>query len=128
MRLLLDTHSLLWWAHESKKLSKTARESIADGENDVLISAVSAMEIATKHRKGTLEYQTPLAHQFVSEVTGRGFQLLPISCDHAEQAGRYAVAHKDPWDRLLAAQAQIEGLALVTIDRAFADFDVQTLW
>ena len=128
MRLLLDTHALLWWAHEPRKLSNIAVAHIGDGSNEVLVSAVSAMEIAIKNRKGALEYQSQLAEHFVAEVSVRGFQLLSITCDHAQLAGGLPWDNPDPWDRLLAAQARIEGLALVTKDRAFATLDVQTLW
>ena len=128
MNLLLDTHALLWWAHEPEKLSAVARGAIANGENDVAVSAVSAMEIATKNRKGALSYRTSLADRFVASVTEHGFALVSISCDHAERAGGYPWEHKDPWDRLLAAQVQIEGFALVTADEAFAGFGIQTLW
>lgn len=128
MKLLLDTHALLWWEHEPDRLSRVAHDAIADGDNDVLVSAVSAMEIAIKNRKGTLGYRTSLADRFVPTVTAHGFGLAGISCEHAERAGGYAWDHKDPWDRLLAAQAQIEGLALVTADRAFATFGMQTFW
>ena len=128
MRLLLDTHALLWWVHEQRILSRKARDAIANGENQVLVSAVSAMEIAIKARKERLEYPSTLASNFSEEVTKDGFEILAIGCDHAQLAGGLIWDNPDPWDRLLAAQARIEGLALVTKDRAFATLDVQTLW
>jgi PIN domain nuclease of toxin-antitoxin system len=128
LRLLLDTHALLWWAHEPAKLSAAAAQAVADGENDVLVSAVSAMEIAIKDRKGALEYRTELSRNFAAEVTGQGFGLLSISCDHAERAGGYVGHHQDPWDRLLAAQAQLENLIVVTCDEQLASFGARTLW
>lgn len=128
MRLLLDTHTLLWAAYNPQRLSACAARLIRDGANEIFVSAVSAMEIATKHRIGKLAYPASLASGFVAEVTTRGFGLLPIDCEHAERAGNLPGEHKDPWDRLLAAQAQIEGLALVSNDSELATFGVDTVW
>ncbi len=128
MRLLLDTHALLWSAHEPEMLSSSARDAIEDGNNEVFVSAVSAMEIATKHRKGLLEYPSALARRFTDEVTQRGFTLLAISSEHAQRAGGFIDRHKDPWDRLLAAQAMIESLALVSCDKRMQSFGAQQLW
>lgn len=128
MNLLLDTHALLWAAHEPEKLSVLAASAMRDGNNQILVSAVSAMEIATKARKGRLEYDSDLAHRFVEEVTGRGFELVSISCAHAQQAGRYKAANQDPWDRLLAAQAHLADMTLVSCDSDMAGFNVKLLW
>lgn len=128
MRLLLDTHALLWSAHEPEKLSATARDAIENGSNEVVVSAVSAMEIATKHRKGALEYPSALARRFSDEVTQRGFALLAITGEHAQRAGSFIDRHKDPWDRLLAAQAMIESLTLVSCDKRMRGFGAQQLW
>ena len=128
MRLLLDTHALLWWAHDPAGLSAAALRVIGDGANDAMVSVVSAMEIATKSRKGRLEYQSALADRFAAEAESRGFGLVSINCAHAERAGRYASSNQDPWDRLLAAQAEIEGLTLVSCDAKMADFRVATFW
>ncbi len=102
--------------------------AISDGGNDVFVSAVSAMEIATKSRKGRLEYQSDLAHSFVREVVSHGFGLVPIQCEHAERAGGLVSENQDPWDRLLAAQAQIEGLMLVSCDEAMTSFGITPYW
>lgn len=128
MRLLLDTHVLLWWAHEPEELSDAAHDAIGDGENEVFVSAVSAIEISTKNRWGKLEYPTPLADQFLSSIVEFGFAPLSVSCSHAAYAGNLRGRHKDPWDRLLAAQAQIERMPLVTVDRRLADWNVQIIW
>ena len=128
MKLLLDTHTLLWLAHEPDRLSPAVSEALCDATNDVLISAVSAMEIATKYRAGKLEYPTSLARNFVSSVTAQGFTPLSITCDHAERAGNLEWEHKDPWDRLLAAQSQLEGARLVTIDVKLTAFAIDTFW
>jgi PIN domain nuclease of toxin-antitoxin system len=128
VKLLLDTHALLWAAHEPEKLSIAAATAIRSGDNDVFVSPVSAMEITTKDRKGKLEYDTDLARRFVADVTARGFEMLSISGEHAERAGRYNAENLDPWDRLLAAQAQIDGLTLVSCDGNMSGFGVATLW
>jgi PIN domain nuclease of toxin-antitoxin system len=128
VKLLLDTHTLLWSAHEPEKLSVAAADAIRSRNNDVFVSPVSAIEITTKARKDRLEYDTDLARQFMTEVTARGFELVAISGEHAERAGRYAAENQDPWDRLLAAQAQIEGLTLVSCDGKMSGFGVETLW
>ena len=128
MRLLLDTHALLWSAHEPDRLSVIARQVIEDGSNEIIVSAVSAMEIATKSRKGTLEYPSTLARRFTAEVERQGFGLLAITSDHAQRAGGFVDLNKDPWDRLLAAQALIEGLTLVTCDERMHGFGAPQLW
>jgi PIN domain nuclease of toxin-antitoxin system len=128
LRLLLDTHALLWWVHEPEKLSFAAHGAICSGENHVFVSAVSAFEIATKNRKGRLVYKTSLAGQFVARVTELGFGQVSISADHALRAGNLMGDHKDPWDRLLAAQSEIDQLMLVTVDPEFAQFGTHTFW
>lgn len=107
MRLLIETHTLLWWVHEPEKLSRVAAQAIADRSNDILVSAVSAMEIATKARLERLAYETPLADQFRESIAGEGFDELAVSCAHAELAGNLPGKHRDPWDRMLAAQAPV---------------------
>lgn len=128
MRVLLDTHSLLWWAHEPEKLSAAALDVIGDERNEVFVSAVSAMEITTKNRSGRLEYRSSLADRFLPRVAELGFAPLSISCGHAERAGNLRGSHKDPWDRLLAAQAQVELMPLVSTDKRMSDWNVQIIW
>lgn len=128
MKLLLDTHALLWLAHEPESLSTAASAAIVDDANEIWVSAVSAMEIATKSRRGTLGYRTSLATNFVAEVTSQGFLPISVTCEHAERAGNLEGDHKDPWDRLLAAQGQIEELVVVTRDPRIAGFGVETIW
>lgn len=127
-RLLLDTHAFLWWLIDSPKLSQTVRAAIADPANETLVSAVVGWECATKHRLGKL----PEAGGFVmhaEEVMRRaGMSAFPLTLGHALRAGAYTVAHADPFDRMLAAQAEIEDLLLVTRDPAFKLFPVKTLW
>jgi PIN domain nuclease of toxin-antitoxin system len=128
VKLLLDTHTLLWAAHDPGRLSIVAARAIRSRDNDVFVSPVSAMEITTKAREVRLGYDTDLARQFMTEVKARGFELVPISGEHAERAGRFASENQDPWDRLIAAQAQIEGLTLVSCDGNMSGFGVATLW
>lgn len=128
MRLLLDTHALIWAAYKPGMLSKTARAAIEDGGNPVYVSSVSAMEIATKYRIGKLDISPALAEHFVQEIENRGFTQLVLTCEHGQRGGNLAIPHNDPFDRLLIAQAQIEKLRLVSNERLFDDFAVPRLW
>ena len=128
MRLLLDTHTLIWWLIELPRLADQARAAIADPENQVFVSAVSALEITTKHRSGKLPEAGVLASSFEAEIEAEGFFGLPISLQHAQRAGQLAFAHKDPFDRLLIAQALTEGMTLVSNERVFDATGVSRLW
>jgi PIN domain nuclease of toxin-antitoxin system len=128
MRLLLDTHAWLWWITDDPSLSAAARAAIGDETNDIFVSAASAWEIATKHRLGKLEGLPQAAARFAELVAADGFQHLAVDYLHALRAGAYDVAHRDPFDRMLAAQSEIESLPLVTRDPAFAAFSIATLW
>ena len=128
MRLLLDTHTLLWWLTQSYKLTGRAREAIADVNNNVQVSVVSAFEITQKNRIGKLPNVERLIAAFQQQMTREGFAVLPISLDHALLAGSLAIPHKDPFDRLLIAQAQVEQLLLVTNEERFDAFGVRRLW
>ncbi|NEV60788.1 type II toxin-antitoxin system VapC family toxin [Thiorhodococcus minor] len=128
MRVLLDTHAFLWWVTDDPRLSAAARAAIGDEANGVLVSAASAWEIATKHRLGKLGEAGGAVARFAELVTADGFEHLAVSYLHALKAGSYQSAHRDPFDRMLAAQSALEGLPLVTRDPAFADFGTKTLW
>ena len=128
MRLLLDTHTLLWWILGADRLPEEARRAILDRDNDVWVSAVSAVEVTTKVRIGKLPEAQDLANNFGEAVEGEGFSGLPISVDHAVLAGSMPIAHKDPFDRLLIAQAQIEQCWLVSNEVMFDSFGVRRLW
>ena len=128
MKLLLDTHTLIWWLAGDAALSQRARDTIADEANIVLISAASAMEVSTKYRLGKLAKAALLAQDFEAIVAAQGFTELPISVRHARLAGELNIAHKDPFDRLLIAQAQADGLVLVSNEALFDSFAVQRLW
>ena len=128
MRLLLDTHALLWWLAGDAQLSKPAREAIADETNEVLVSAASAWEVTTKHRLGKLPGAGPLAVDFAREVRRQGFQPLPITLEHGQVAGALVGTHRDPFDRMLVAQAREEKLALVSNEQLFDEFGVMRIW
>ena len=128
MRLLLDTHALIWWLAGDEALSRRAREAIADEVNEIAVSAASAMEIATKFRIGKLPGAALLAQSFEEIIAEQGFGELPISVHHARLAGEMNIAHKDPFDRLLIAQAQVEDMVLVSNEALFDGFAVKRLW
>ena len=120
-RLLLDTHVLLWWLAGDRQLGAKAQSIIADPRNEVFISAVSAWEIAIKQNLGKLAAPKGVAGIIEEE----GFLPLPISLFHGEQAGYLPEHHKDPFDRMLIAQAQAEGLEIVTSDEKFQVYGVR---
>jgi PIN domain nuclease of toxin-antitoxin system len=128
MKLLLDTHAVVWWLDEDSQLSTTSRIAIGSAANTCFVSSASAWELATKVRKGKWPQAEPLVRDYHAILERNGFSSLPVSDRHALFAGALVVSHPDPFDRMLAAQPKREGLVLVTIDRAFADFDIETLW
>ena len=128
MRLLLDTQALLWWFTDDARLSVGARQAIADSDNVVHLSAASAWEIATKQRIGKLEGVPDAVSRYAELIEADGFRHLPISHLHALRAGSWDVAHRDPFDRILAAQSALERMLLVSRDPAFALFELETLW
>lgn len=128
MRLLLDTHALLWWLTDDQNLPRVPRDAIADSENDILVSSASAWEVSTKYRLGKLPEIGDISDRFAFYVRKSGFQNLSISLEHALLAGQLPGPHKDPFDRMLIAQAKIEKLHMVTVDPAFKDYGIQILW
>lgn len=128
MRVLLDTHALLWWLAGDKSLSRRARLVIADEDNEIFVSAASAWEVSTKHRVGKLPGAGPLVVDFAREVRQQGFSELPITLDHGQVAGALPGVHRDPFDRILVAQAREEKMALVSNDAVFDAFGVERIW
>jgi PIN domain nuclease of toxin-antitoxin system len=128
VRLLLDTHALLWAFSNSPKLSAAAKAAIADESNEKLVSAASAFEIATKHRLGKLPEFEPIATDFPALLDDFELTTLPITIGHAARAGALPHPHGDPFDRLLIAQALAEGLTLVSNEKLFDQFEVRRLW
>jgi len=128
VKLLLDTHALLWWWTNDKRLPRTARTAIAAPANTVLVSAASAWEIAIKHRLGKLDLAAHALPRFDELIEADGFEHLPIRHHHAIRAGSYPAKHRDPFDRMLAAQSAIDDATLITLDPAFTLFGTRTLW
>lgn len=128
MRLLLDTHALLWWLDGDRRLPLKVRRAIASDSNSILVSAVSAWEITTKARLGKLPGATDVAADVAACVASQAFLPLDITMLHAQRAGRLPGAHRDPFDRMLIAQSQMEDVALVSDDEAFDGFDVRRFW
>ena len=127
MKILLDTHVLLWWLEGESKLSRRARNVIQNQETTVLVSAVSAWEIAIKSEGGKLE-AGPLVVDFHGELEREGFSELPISAQHAIRAGLLNGPHRDPFDRMLIAQAQAENVPMISKDKLFDDYGVRRIW
>jgi PIN domain nuclease of toxin-antitoxin system len=128
MRLLLDTHALLWWIFDDPKLSVPARAAIADAGNVVLVSAASAWEIATKHRKGKLPEAGEVPRRLPEYIAKARFTPLAVSIEHAIAAGALPGPHNDPFDRMLIAQAMTENIPIVTVERLFKDYGAQVIW
>jgi PIN domain nuclease of toxin-antitoxin system len=128
VRLLLDTHTLIWWVAGDAALSATARDAIGNPDNEILVSAASAWEIATKHRLGKLAEAGPLAIDFLDAIADEGFRGLSIGIRDGEAAGRLPGPHRDPFDRMLIAQALAESLTLVSNELLFDRYGVARLW
>ena len=128
MRLLLDTHAFLWWIADSGRLSERAYGAIADEENDIAVSAASAWEIATKHRVGRLPSADALASDIGVYIARQGFDEMYITVDDASRAGALPQHHRDPFDRMLIAQALSRSLFLVSNESLFDRYGVSRLW
>lgn len=128
MRLLLDTHALFWWLYRPQRLPALVLAAITDPNVAVFASAVSAYEMAYKHGRGQWPEVTPLVNAFSAVLAEQDFDLLALSASHMLRAGAYAAEHRDPFDRMLAAQAEVEMLRLVTADNRLAAFGVEVLW
>ena len=124
MKLLLDSHVFLWWLADSPKLSVRHREAIADKGSPILISAATIWELALKISIGKLRLDGLSAERLDEYIAPCGFAELPVSAAHAAATARLPAHHSDPFDRVLIAQAQIEGATLVTVDRTFSRYDV----
>ncbi len=127
-RLLLDTHAFLWWLADSDRLSCAARDAITDESNDIVVSAASAWEIATRFRIGKLPGCEVIALDVAGHIARQGFAELEIGIADAERAGRLPGPHRDPFDRVLAAQALVRDLPVVSVDPVFDGFGVRRVW
>lgn len=128
VRLLLDTHALVWWWTDDPRLPQLARAAIADPENIVVVSAASAWEIATKHRLGKWPEVAGIIDAFETNVLRSRFGSLAISAEHARLAGLLEGPHRDPFDRVLIAQARLEGVPVVSRDKVFHDYGAAVVW
>jgi len=128
VRILLDTHTFLWWLDGDRRMSKRARSVVGRHANDVFVSAASAWEIATKWRLGKLPGAGEVAADIAGSVTSQLFLPLSVSLAHAQLAGRLTTTHRDPFDRMLAAQAMLEGLPIVSNDEALDLFGITRVW
>ena len=128
MRLLIDTHALLWWLNDDPSLSPAARKSMAENSNVLLVSAASAWEIATKVRLGRLPGAEDLAADFHGFMHREGFTTLDITADHAIRAGLLPGPHKDPFDRMLIAQSQAENAPIISNEVVFERYGVRRIW
>jgi PIN domain nuclease of toxin-antitoxin system len=128
LRVLLDTHALLWAAIAPKKLSTKARELLSSFVTEVLVSAASAWEIATKVRIGKLAGAAAFSAAIAARVERLGFQALAVTLEHGQRAGSLPGPHRDPFDRMLIAQAQAENLAIVSNERVFDAYGIRRIW
>jgi PIN domain nuclease of toxin-antitoxin system len=128
MRVLLDSHALIWWLMNDRRLPAKARKVIADDANEVLVSAVSAYEVVAKHRAGRLPEIGPLGVDFVAELRRFGFERLPLTMVHGQMAASLPGVHRDPFDRMLIAQALEEKLAMVSNELLFDQYGVKRIW
>ncbi len=128
MRYLLDTHALFWWGYFPELLPSRVRDIVADPDVRIFASAVSAYEMSYKHHRGRWPEVQPLVGAFEEVVAAEGFDLLPLSARHAIRAGSYGPEHRDPFDRMLAAQAVVEGLTLVSKDGWLKGMGAEVTW
>jgi PIN domain nuclease of toxin-antitoxin system len=128
MRLLLDTHAFIWMFDKPERLSPKAHTLLADANNDLLLSAASVWEMQIKIQLGRLKFTVPLRELVESQKQTNGVQILPVGLEHVLALDALPAHHKDPFDRLLVAQANVEGASLVSRDPLFSSYPVKLLW
>jgi len=128
VRLLLDTHAVLWWLTKSSSLPVSAQDLIRNRDNTVLVSAASAWEIATKVRLGKLDIASDVVQNFGAYLNLERFESLPVTTQHGIEAGSLPGPHKDPFDRMLIAQALLENVPIVSNDKALDGYHVKRIW
>jgi PIN domain nuclease of toxin-antitoxin system len=128
MQLLLDTHTFLWWVDEARELSRRARAAVGDPDNECVLSLVSCWEMAIKVSTGKLKLPAALDRFIPEQLTANGFRQLEIGFRHVARVATLAFHHRDPFDRLLVAQALEEGLTVVSADPVFRKYGVTRLW
>lgn len=125
MRLLFDSHAVLWWLQDDRRISSTVRDAVADQAHTPFFSPVTAYELLQKQRAGKLRGVPDGMHDL---LVGDGFAPLPLTFAHAAAAAELPMHHRDPWDRLLIAQAEVEGLTIVSADKVFRRYGVKVIW
>jgi PIN domain nuclease of toxin-antitoxin system len=129
LRVLLDTNVFLWWVSErGARLSDRARDLLTDGATEALVSMASAWELSIKVGAGRIELPDDIGRYVPDRLRRHGFDLLPIELTHAVRAGTLPRLHGDPFDRMLVAQGQVEGVAIITADPAISRYEVETIW
>jgi len=128
LRLLLDTHAFLWWVEDDSRVARNARIAIADPANDCFLSLASSWEMAIKISLGKLRLATPLERFVPDQLAANGFRELAIDFRHVARVSRLPFHHRDPFDRILVAQALEEDLTLVSADRVFRTYGVRRVW
>jgi PIN domain nuclease of toxin-antitoxin system len=128
VRILTDTHAMLWWLRDDSRLSRRARRILGDGANELVWSIASSWEVAVKLGLGKLELGRPLHRLFADLVTRQGVVVLPISHEHCARIAELPLHHRDPFDRMLVAQAQEQGVPILTGDPKLAAYEVEIVW
>ncbi len=128
MNALLDTHTFLWWFTDDRRLPPAVRDMLSDGRNSIFLSVASGWEMAIKMHIGRLRLPTPLEEFIAEQMAVNAFQALPIQMSHALHVYSLPRHHNDPFDRLLIAQSQLEGLPILTSDPAFDEYEVEVIW
>jgi PIN domain nuclease of toxin-antitoxin system len=128
MKILLDTHTFLWWISDDQKLSGRAREIISDGSNELFLSAATGWEIAIKVQIGRLKLPEEPIRFIIEQMRINAIQSLPIQMNHALHISTLPQHHRDPFDRLLIAQAQLEGLPVLSSDHQLANYQIEVIW
>jgi PIN domain nuclease of toxin-antitoxin system len=128
MKFLLDTHTFIWYVTNNQKLSLTAQQLINDGNNEILLSIVSIWEIAIKHSIGKLSFELPFEIFISQQLSVNNFDLLNIRVNHLNIVANLPLHHRDPFDRLIIAQALVEQIPVVGTDEVFDSYPIQRLW
>jgi PIN domain nuclease of toxin-antitoxin system len=128
VKVLIDAHVFIWWVLDMPELSDRCRSVLGDGDNEILLSVASAYEIAYKAEHGRLTLPGAPSDYVRSRLAANAFGTLPIELEHVLRAAKLPPVHGDPYDRMLVAQAQLEGIPILTADRAVSRYDVETIW
>ena len=128
MRVIVDTHAFLWWINDDPQLSPSVRDIMGSAENALYLSAASGWEIAIKYQLGKLELPSEPESFVIEEILNNRFRSLPIELRHALHTYSLPLLHRDPFDRVLIAQSQLENMPILTIDRAIRQYGVEVIW